>query len=95
MPKRLTPGIRVSPPKPPEIDDDEYVVTAYGETAAGPGWSNQPLWVILRNSSGRIRQIAIQPEQQTADMIALYAVSNVVHRQMAAAVKSYLKRYDP
>lgn len=94
MPKKLTPGIRVSPPRP-HIDNDEYIVTAYGENAAGPGWSNQPLWVILRNSDGRLRQIAIQPEQQTPEMIALYAISNVVHRQISAAVKSYFKRYDP
>lgn len=33
----------------------EKIVTAFAEYAAGPGWANRPLWVIVRGADQRLR----------------------------------------
>jgi hypothetical protein len=81
-------------PKPkiyPFIKDDDHVITAYAEPAHGPGWSNTPIWVILADSSGKLREECIQPEDQTHEMLILYRISAQVHKSMTSAIKSAIK----
>ncbi|PZR90874.1 MAG: hypothetical protein DI537_17510 [Stutzerimonas stutzeri] len=62
------------------MDDKRTIICAFAENASGPGWSNSLVWVIERDGNGRLHQRAIQPEEQTAEMIALFqvcAASNV------------------
>lgn len=66
----------------------EKVVTAFAEYAAGPGWANRPIWVIVRGADQRLREECIQPEDQTAEMHALFRVSNAAHEAMTSAVES-------
>lgn len=66
----------------------EKVVTAFAEYAAGPGWANRPIWVIVRGADQRLREECIQPEDQTAEMHALFRVSNAAHEAMRSAVES-------
>ena len=66
----------------------EKIVTAFAEYAAGPGWANRPLWVIVRGADQRLREECIQPEDQTAEMHALFRVSNAAHEAMRSAVES-------
>ena len=65
----------------------ETVLTAYAEGASGPGWANQPIWVIVRDGNGALRQECIQPERQTAEMLTLYRISQSAHLAMTAAVE--------
>jgi hypothetical protein len=70
----------------------ETIITAYAEPAAGPGWANQPIWVILRDGNGKITEECIQPEDQTIDMAILYTVCAAAHRAMSVAVEKSTRR---
>ena len=67
----------------------EHIVTAWAEPAAGPGWANRPLWVLIRDGDGKLRVECIQPADQTVDMHILYSVSAAVHAQMTRAVEGW------
>lgn len=69
-----------------------HVVTAFAEPASGPGWTNQPIWVIVRDADQNLQELCIQPEEQTPEMHALYQVSHAVHSSMTAAVVSQKHR---
>jgi hypothetical protein len=48
------------------LDENDTILCVYAQAAIGPGWSNTPLWVVVRNScNGDICEVCIQPEQQT------------------------------
>ncbi|MEE4383750.1 MAG: hypothetical protein V2J02_17250 [Pseudomonadales bacterium] len=67
------------------------VVTVYAQPASGPGWGNSPVWVVLRERDGTLRQECIQPEDQTAGMRHLYRIASEVHRQMVREARVALK----
>lgn len=70
------------------LEPNEYIVTAYASPASGPGWANSPICVVILNSAtGKMREDCIQPADQTAEMLTLYAFSSLAHSQMTAAVK--------
>lgn len=71
---------------------DDYIITAYAERASGPGWANSPVWIIVRDGNGIIRQECLQPDEQSAEVLALYEVSAAAHRSMIAAVERCVKR---
>lgn len=76
-----------------KLDKDEYVVTAYAKSASGPGWSNMPVWVIIKSSfDGKLREECIQPFDQTDDMRILYNVSQAAHEAMTGAVSRSIKK---
>ena len=70
------------------ITKDDTIVTAFAEYAYGPGWANAPIWVIVRDKTGELRQESIQPLEQTAEMTTLFRISDVVNKAMTTAVKS-------
>ncbi len=67
----------------------EYIVTAYAEPAAGPGWSNTPIWIVINNVLNKMRLECLQPEQQSAEMRTLYEISTAVNSQMKHAVNKH------
>lgn len=71
---------------------NEHIVTAYAESADGPGWANAPIWVIIRQEDGTLCWECIQPKDQTAEMVILYKVSQAAHQSMVAAVRVGWKR---
>lgn len=73
-------------------DDPDSVVCAWAETASGPGWSNAPLWAIIRHTDGSLEMVVIQPDEQTTEMHAIYAISNVVSGMMLKAVRAWMFR---
>lgn len=70
----------------------ESIVTAFAEGASGPGWSNALVWVIIRRVDGALEQECLQPDEQTAEMSALYAVSAAAHGSMTRACRKKLVR---
>ncbi len=64
---------------------DEYLVTAYAESASGPGWSNSPVWLVIMDGNKKLRQECLQPDEQTRDIVTLYAASAAIHGSMRAA----------
>ena len=69
----------------------EYVVTAWAESAAGPGWSNSPLLVLIGNPDGKHRIEYLQPDDQTMVMVTLYGISSQVHESMRRAAARLLE----
>lgn len=77
-----------------KLATDDHIICAYAEHASGPGWSNTPIWVIVRDArDGSLRQECIQPDEQTAEMYTLYPVSAAAHGSMTSVVKSEAKRF--
>jgi hypothetical protein len=75
-------------PRYPWYDPDkDQIVTVWGTYANGPGWANQPMWVIVRNQfTGALRQECIQPEDQTYDMHMMFNISANVSTHLVNAV---------
>lgn len=61
------------------------IVTVYAEPSADR--SNAPIWVITRDGNQQLHQECIQPDEQTPEMMALYAVSAACHASMCRAVE--------
>jgi len=76
----------------PILQDGEHIITAFAQSASGPGWSNQPLWIIVQARDGTLRQECLQPEEQGRDALILYAVSQAAHEAMKHAVEQHLKK---
>lgn len=58
------------------------VIAAWAERCSGPGWANAPVWVLVREPDGTLRQDCLQPKEQPADMVALFRVSAAVASDM-------------
>jgi hypothetical protein len=70
----------------------DTVVVAWAESVDGPGWSNTLVWVIVRDGiTGKLRQEALQPSEQTADMFAVFAFSDLATARLTSAVRNALK----
>jgi hypothetical protein len=70
----------------------DNIIAAFAESASGPGWSNAPVWVLWRDDSGRYVLDAIQPSEQTAEIVALYGVSAAAHGAMTRAVRKSVSK---
>ena len=68
------------------LNKDERIITAYAEPASGPGWANQPIWVVVMDSNKDLRLECIQPNEQTSEMQILYRSSAAAHVEMTSAV---------
>lgn len=74
------------------LDDGEHVITAYAQSASGPGWANSPLWIIVQAIDGTLRQECLQPDEQTKEMYTLYNISQAAHEAMKYAVTSHFNK---
>jgi hypothetical protein len=74
------------------MDTKEFVVVAWAERASGPGWSNQPIRAIVQEfGGGPMRQIWLQPDEQTVEMGWLYEINDISTAQMTNLVAAKLK----
>jgi hypothetical protein len=69
-----------------KLEPGERIVCAYAEPASGPGVSNKPLWVVVREVGGKLREECLQPEEQTTPILYLYGTAYEVHKAMLSAV---------
>ena len=74
------------------ISKNDTIVTAYCCSASGPGWGNSPIWVIVRDREGKMREECIQPKEQTRDMWVLYGVSQATHLAMKGSVEVWAEK---
>ena len=78
-----------------KLKNSEYIVTAYAEPCGGPGWSNSPVAVIIKDKeTGVIREDMIQPEEQSATMLEIYGFSALAHSKMVREAKRVIDEYD-
>ena len=70
----------------------EFLVVAWAEPASGPGWANSPIRAIVQEQGGGpMRQVWLQPEEQTAEMLTLFRTNAVCTAQMTRLVARKLK----
>lgn len=69
------------------LHEGDTIVCAYAQPASEPGWSNRPLWVIVRGPDGVLREECLQPEEMTDGMVRLYDISAAVNVQIVQAVE--------
>ncbi len=63
-----------------ELDEFDEIITGYALPVSGPGWGNSPFWVIVRNGqTGIIRDLCLQPEQQSPELLHWYGVLAAIH----------------
>ena len=79
-----------------KLSEHDHILTAYAESASGPGWGNTPIWVLIRSRlDGALRLECIQPPDQSPEMQILYRVSQAAHEGMTWAVRSTAKPAEP
>lgn len=75
-----------------KLREGESVITAWCEGAAGPGWANSPVWYIVRDGDGRLRQECLQPSEQTRGLWLLYPIAASAHSRVVREVESVVAR---
>ena len=74
-----------------KLNDGDSIVTAWAENVNGPGWSNQLIWVLIRERGGKLREEAIQPSDRTEAMATLHDVCAVATKELTAWVEAIYK----
>lgn len=75
-----------------ELRDRDYVIGVIPERASGPGWSNQLVWVLIRDCMGTVRTEAIQGRDFSKDVDTIFATANTAHMTLHNAVlKNHIK----
>lgn len=69
------------------ISSEDRIVAVIASRASGPGWSNTPLWVVVKDQNGKLREVCFQPDEQSPDVRLLYSIAEQTHRTMVAAVE--------
>ena len=76
------------------IEPGWTVLTAWAEHCSGPGWSNEIVNVLLVSQWGTYRVQALQPNEQTERMKALFKLSALAAEEMRSAVESAIRTAD-
>lgn len=77
-----------------KLASDEYIITAYAESAVGPGWSNSPMWVIIgrKGHPEEIRKDCLQPDEQTPEIKLFYNTAEGLNRVMRLLVSGAVEK---
>ena len=71
------------------LNGNERIVAAVPETMIGAGYNNRPIWIHIVDYSQRTwREVCLQPEDQTAEMRALFKVLETAHDGMMSRIKT-------
>ncbi len=74
------------------LSGDEYIITAFAKHCSGPGWANSPIVVVIGEHGKPKREHYIQPDEQTAQMRALFAVCAAANAELTGWVASVSAR---
>lgn len=74
-----------------KLEQGDTVITAWAEYANGPGWSNQLIWVLVQAAAGKYRLEALQSEEQTPRMRALFGVCAEASTSLTGIVERVLR----
>jgi len=75
-----------------KLERGEFIQAAWGENCSGPGWANTPIFVLIREVSGKCRIECIQPEDQTVGMVSIFQFSALSHNKMIREVANLLSK---
>ena len=68
------------------------IVSAWAERCSGPGWSNQVVWYLTRDSTGNLKIHDIQPGDMSDAMLHLFNTSAALHQRWVHAVGQWHKQ---
>jgi hypothetical protein len=78
------------------LGEHENIIGAWAESPSGPGWSNQLIWVCIRDSwDGKFRVDAFQPEEFTAEMHTAFKIGVAVSNALIGLAIMAAKRSKP
>ena len=64
--------------------------TAWAECATGPGWVNTIYWAVISKIGGPqhgvLRKVALQPDEQSSELQALFDISVATQKSVVAEV---------
>lgn len=66
----------------------DSVVCGYATVASGPGWTNRPYWIIVRDAEGKLREECLQPKEQPLNLQLLYPFAEQVHEACVRALRN-------
>lgn len=69
------------------LSKTDHIVTAFATYEAGPGWANSPLWIIIKDVNGQLREECLQPEEQSREIRLLFPMAAQIHQQLKAELK--------
>ena len=73
----------------------ETLITAWARPASGPGWSNTPLWYLVRvddEERGQSLEIrCLQPDQQGRSIDYLYPIAAAIDRALLDTVAHHIE----
>ncbi len=74
-------------PKEIELRPHETIIAVHPEYVSGPGWSNAPTWVYIKNhATSDVRAECIQPEERSDALHTLFSVGAAIHAALVNAV---------
>lgn len=74
-------------PKVIALTRTQRVIAVVPEYQSGPGWSNAVAWVYVEDSAtGKVKCHAVQPEERTGDLQALFAPGAAMVAALRGAV---------
>lgn len=69
------------------LSRNERIIAVVPECASGPGWSNHLAWVYVANYvTCEFRQVAIQVDEMTPELLALHAAGAAMCESLIRAV---------
>lgn len=67
------------------------VVTAWAESATGPGWANRIVWVLRRDAHGVLWIDSVQPDEQGVLLQALHGAAASMARTVTDEARRVLR----
>ncbi len=64
----------------------ESIRAAVAARVSGPGWFNEPLFVIIRSNDGKYREECIQPSEMTTETAWLFSVAYAAHEAFLSSI---------
>lgn len=77
--------------KLPFLRPGDQIICAYAKAVSGPGWANEPLWVIIRGADNVLRDECIQPDERPPGIDQIYDISASVHRALIWALEGRME----
>jgi hypothetical protein len=73
------------------LEKYEQVIAVIPQHAKGPGWANEPTWIVIRGIGPTYREECIQPEERTRELSALYNAGEAMMQSLIAAVPTEMR----
>lgn len=76
-----------------QLGEHEVVVAVVPESSRGPGWTNEVVFVYVRDlMTGKIDRHSLQLDEQSADLKLLFQTAAVMHVQLLWAVNALVAK---